>query len=98
MSFELRSLIALAGFVAWTTISFGNLAHAEDIRGRASVIDGATIEIHGIRIRLHGIDAPESSQTCNVSGRIWRCGQEAAFQLARFLANKQVVCHPLSID
>jgi endonuclease YncB( thermonuclease family) len=26
----------------------------------ADVIDGATIEIRGERIRLHGIDAPES--------------------------------------
>ncbi len=28
------------------------------IIGRASVIDGDTIEIHGTRIRLYGIDAP----------------------------------------
>jgi hypothetical protein len=29
----------------------------------ASVIDGDTIEIHGQKIGLHGIDAPESGQT-----------------------------------
>jgi endonuclease YncB( thermonuclease family) len=30
-----------------------------DLTGQASVIDGDTLEIHGTRIRLRGIDAPE---------------------------------------
>lgn len=32
--------------------------------GRSSVVDADTIEIHGQRIRLFGIDAPESTQFC----------------------------------
>ncbi|PJR10228.1 thermonuclease family protein [Sinorhizobium meliloti] len=60
---------------------------AEAITGRATVIDGDTIEIGGERIRLHGVDAPESWQTCeDGDGSIYRCGQEAALALDRFLA------------
>ncbi len=35
-----------------------------DVTGPARVIDGDMIEVAGERIRLHGIDAPESGQSC----------------------------------
>lgn len=55
--------------------------------GRPSVIDGDTIEIAGERIRLHGVDAPESWQKCeDGDGGAYRCGKEAAVALDRFLA------------
>jgi endonuclease YncB( thermonuclease family) len=36
----------------------------DDLTGQASIIDGDTLEIHGTRVRLWGVDAPESSQLC----------------------------------
>ena len=44
-----------------------------DVTGTASVIDGDTIEVRGQRIRLHGIDAPESGQLCRLDGKPWQC-------------------------
>lgn len=72
------------------------VAHADDIVGRATVIDGDTIEIGGTRIRFDGIDAPESRQTCQDAGGItYRCGQQSALALDDFLAaSRPTACTP----
>jgi endonuclease YncB( thermonuclease family) len=63
------------------------------IVGRASVVDGDTIEIGGRRIRLQAIDAPESGQRCeDADARQWRCGQWAATELERLIGDRTVTC------
>ncbi|MFA5939445.1 MAG: thermonuclease family protein [Sinimarinibacterium sp.] len=66
--------------------------------GVATVIDGDTIEIHGRRIRFHGIDAPEASQTCARDGDAWPCGRRAAEALHDFLGRRPVECIGEKVD
>ncbi|MBO1021638.1 thermonuclease family protein [Methylobacterium sp. SD274] len=72
---------------------------AEPITGRASVIDGDTLDIGSTRIRLHGIDAPESGQLCqDRAGKAFRCGQAAAIALADRIGSTPVSCDPRGAD
>ena len=78
---------------------------AVELAGRASVIDGDTIEIHGQRIPLYGIDAPESAQQCErkpapaeAEGKSWPCGRRAAFALADHIGARTVTCTPKDRD
>lgn len=66
--------------------------HPPAIVGQASVIDGDTLEIHGQRIRLWGIDAPEAGQTCARGRETYRCGQQAALHLDRLIERQPVTC------
>ncbi|MCJ2142176.1 thermonuclease family protein [Methylobacterium sp. E-066] len=72
---------------------------AEPVVGRASVTDGDTVVIRGTRIRLYGIDAPESAQLCeDASGKEYRCGQVAALALSDRIGEANVSCEPRDTD
>jgi endonuclease YncB( thermonuclease family) len=74
-------------------------ALADDFVGQASVVDGDTLEIHGIRIRLWGVDAPESTQLCRGEDSLqYHCGAQAANDLDAFIAWRPVNCSPLNLD
>jgi endonuclease YncB( thermonuclease family) len=83
-------LLALLGFYAyqqWTAVPIS------PVTGRARVLDGDSLEIAGTQIRLEGIDAPESDQTCaDAKGQTWSCGKAAAQELRHHLAGRRLTC------
>jgi endonuclease YncB( thermonuclease family) len=69
------------------------------IVGKAWVVDGDTIHVAGLRIRLLGIDAPESAQTCTDSdGKAWFCGRAATHELIKHLAGRRLRCQSVGHD
>ncbi|PPC80534.1 MAG: succinoglycan biosynthesis protein [Hyphomicrobium sp.] len=64
------------------------------VTGKAAVVDGDTIDVGSIRIRLHGIDTPERGQLCpdRIGGGTWRCGIRATEHLASIADSKNVSC------
>jgi endonuclease YncB( thermonuclease family) len=62
------------------------------MEGRAYAIDGDTIRLNDMRIRLKGIDAPELEQTCVKAGQPYFCGEEARNALIAIILKHQVTC------
>lgn len=90
--FARRRLVAigLAGLVVVAATLLPALA--EDLVGRATVIDGDTIDIAGARVRLNGIDAPEKAQLCETGQGTWACGTNATRVLTSATQGTDVTC------
>jgi endonuclease YncB( thermonuclease family) len=85
--------------IALLALTVSGAAWSDSFVGQASVIDGDTLEIHGTRLRLWGVDAPESNQLCRGEDSLqYRCGAQAANELDAFIARRPVNYIPLSLD
>lgn len=73
-------------------------AFAHEISGSASAIDGDSLDMAGISIRLHGVDAPEYRQSCERGGQSWACGREAADRLRSLVRGAHLRCEQHDID
>ena len=97
--FTVATAVALSIAPVAAVVAAGGAHARETITGRPSVTDGDTVVIRDTRIRLHGIDAPESAQTCqDVTGKEYRCGQAAALALAEHIGQANVTCEPRDTD
>lgn len=89
---------AVTAFVLVLVFATGAAA-AGVIAGPARVIDGNTIVVDDVHLRIFGIDAPESRQTCVASdGHDYFCGRVAASALAEKIAGRPVTCRPRTTD
>jgi endonuclease YncB( thermonuclease family) len=85
LSFGVGGAFALALLGAFTLSD-------SPIMGTARAVDGDTIAIGQQRIRIWGIDAPESAQTCQREGREWDCGHAATIIMTKILDRGPVSC------
>jgi len=68
-------------------------AQAAQISGKADIVDGDTIKILGVSLRLSAIDTPEPDQICtDENGSPWNCGKAATRALAGLLNRGEVLC------
>ena len=82
MTYEKNRFFVVIILIALTTVPF--IAQAE-----VSVIDADTIEVNGKKVRLNGIDAPETAQNCEDSqNQSYKCGIKATEALKELLSSQ----------
>ena len=77
------------------------------ISGFAKVVDGDTIKINSIKIRLYGIDAPEKKQKCKKTyltisfmsfTKDYMCGEVSTQKLIKKINKQKLNCNILDVD
>ena len=95
LSLSLFSIILFSSIIT-SVISFEKI-----IIGKANVTDGDTIKINDQKIRLFGIDAPETKQFCKEVylsflifnfKRDYKCGEKSTNALKKKIKDKKIRC------
>ena len=86
------SIVRLAAALLALLAVFMTVHVHAHLSGVPVVTDGDTLKIGSERIRLHGIDAPESAQRCRARGQTWACGAAATRALRERIASLPVEC------
>src|SRR6185312_6805362 len=91
-------LMLLVSAAIATVAQVGCAPQAAEIAGRAQVIDGDSMQVGDVEVRLYGIDAPEGRQDCRRNGQPWRCGDDAAAKLRSLVQGATLRCTPRDTD
>ena len=103
---EQQILIFKISFYFFLIFNFSVIAQ-EKIEGNAKIIDGDTLVIKKLKIRLFGIDAPEKKQKCkkvflSISmfsfQKQYDCGVYSTTALKKKIQDKEVKCISKSKD
>jgi len=91
----MRTLVA----VVVVAMLVGLTARAGNLAGVPRVVDGDTLSIGAMTLRLEGVDAPETDQVCLDKNRSrWTCGIEARDRLAAQIGGREIICTSNGID
>lgn len=71
---------------------------ADQLDGVARVIDGDTLDVGGVRVRLHGVDAFERGQVCDLPTGGWPCGAAATTAMKARAEGRRLVCEVRDTD
>ena len=70
-----------------------------DFGGPIHVVDGDTLHVGDVTVRIHGIDAPETDQACDdAQGRTWPCGAFVTEEISRRFEGKTATCALIELD
>ena len=96
--FAVLFALGVCGFALFGGITQAN-ERANVITGAIRVIDGDSFEVAGIKIRLHGIDAPENDQMCQTEqGADWACGGWITRVVTDRYSGKVARCEAIELD
>jgi endonuclease YncB( thermonuclease family) len=98
------AIVVGAGWLAWRAAPDASaitelVQGTPPIEGRARVLSGDTLRIARSTIRISGIEAPVTGQTCVAAGsRRWRCDVSAKVALSRLVGGETVTCEVSDAD
>ena len=90
VTFLLVLAIALLALERFNVIELGS--------GNAKAKDGDSLVLNGTEVRLHGIDAPEYTQTCGSPHGEYNCGHDALMALRELLRGRIISCTAIAGD
>ena len=98
MSLTKKLNLNLFKFIFLIFFILSNSAYSEvrlikSVVEKVIVTDGDSIKIRKEKIRLHGIDAPETKQKCIKNSKKWNCGLESTRFLKNLVRNDYIECN-----